>query len=254
VQGSFGFNGSHRRAEQLIAETAARLVTEIGSPGTEVIREIIFDGQRENIGVQKTAQRLAGKVNPKTGIREGGIMGLDGARAQRWRSVSDGMKTPEGVRGLVLEGRDGKLKLKYTTNLETQKRIFAAYNRGEAVPADGRARLERQFSNHLLKKRGQTIAANEKYTAQAQGRAEAYQQLMESGKVETIKKRWQHASAKDPRHDHQRMDGKEVDISEGFVMDDGTVMAYPHDPSAPAKHTLNCRCTVIHIPQFRRPT
>ncbi len=89
VAGAFSFNGRHPRAEQIIAETGARLVTEIGSPGVEPIRSLILQAQREGVGVQTTARRLAGTINRATGVREGGIMGLDGPRAQRSTRVRE---------------------------------------------------------------------------------------------------------------------------------------------------------------------
>lgn len=254
IQGAFSFNGDHVRAQQIIAEMGARLVTEIGSPGPEPIRAIILQAQQERVGATTTARRLVGVVNPRTGVREGGILGLDGPRAHRFQQVSQGMATPEGVQGLVIKGRDGKLRLKYKTNLETRNRILAAYKKGEAVPAADRARVEKQFSNKLLKERAQTVAAHETFSAQAQGRREAYAQMIESGAVESVTKKWLHNTAKDPRHDHAALDGKSVDFNEAFVMADGTRMQMPHDPSAPPQHTLGCRCVVIHVPQYRRPS
>lgn len=131
IQGAFSFNGDHVRAQQIIAEMGARLVTEIGSPGPEPIRAIILQAQQERVGATTTARRLVGVVNPRTGVREGGILGLDGPRAHRFQQVSQGMATPEGVQGLVIKGRDGKLRLKYKTNLETRNRILAAYKKAK---------------------------------------------------------------------------------------------------------------------------
>ena len=254
IAGSFSFNGRHPRAEQIIAEAGARLVTEIGSPGVEPIRAIILQGQQERAGTAKTARRLAGVVNPRTGVREGGILGLDGPRAHRFQQVSQGMSTPEGVQDLVIKGRDGKLRLRYTTNAETRNRILAAYKKGEAVPAADRARVEKQFANKLLKERGEMIAQHETYTAQAQGRREAYTQLFESGKVESIDKKWNHQRSKNPRHDHAALDGTVVGFNEAYEMGDGTMMQYPHDPAGGITHSANCGCSVIYIPQYRRPT
>ncbi|MBK9073320.1 MAG: hypothetical protein IPL79_20320 [Myxococcales bacterium] len=253
IAGAFSFNGRHVRAEQIIAETGARLVTEIGNPGEDVIRAILLDGQQEGIGARKVAQRLGGVVNPRTGIREGGIMGLDGPRAHRLDAVTRGMKTPEGVRDLVTVRADGSLKLKYKVNPATEQQIFSAYKRGEAVPAAARARAEKQFSNKLLKERSETIARNEAFKAQAQGRNEAHRQMMEGGLVESADKKWLHNTAKNPRHDHQSMDGKVVAFDEAFAMDDGTQMQFPHDPAAGPEHVIGCRCVVIYQVRYKRP-
>ena len=254
IAGAFSFNGRHPRAEQIVAEMGARLVTEIGSPGPEPIRAIILQGQQERAGTAKTARRLAGVVNPRTGVREGGILGLDGPRAHRFQQVSQGMSTPEGVQDLVIKGRDGKLRLRYTTNIETRNRIFAAYKKGEAVPAADRARVEKQFANKLLKERGEMIAQHETYTAQAQGRREAYTQLFDSGKVESIDKKWNHQRSKNPRHDHAALDGTVVGFNEAYEMGDGTMMQYPHDPAGGIKNSAGCGCSVIYMVQYKRPT
>jgi hypothetical protein len=141
-----------------------------------------------------------------------------------------------------------------STDRRYDKQVRKAIAEGRALDKATIDRIAKAHDARLLKARGDTIAKNEAFTAQAQGRAEAYRQLMDSGKVETIKKRWQHASAKDPRHDHRALDGAEVDLDASFVMGDGTRMQYPHDPAAGPEHTIGCRCSVIYVPQFRRPT
>jgi len=45
------------------------------------------------------------------------------------------------------------------------------------------------------------------------------------------------------RH-HERMHGEEIELGERFTLPDGTRMRHPGDPSAPIKHTANCRCAV----------
>ena len=250
VAGAFSFNGRHPRAEQLIAEAGARLVTEIGSPGIEAVRAVILQAQQEGVGAAATARRLAGTINPVTGIREGGIMGLDGPRAARSAKVREILGDPDLIKDYFKGG-----KPRYTS---TDRRFDAMVRRaiaeGKALPKADIEKIAKAHDARLLKARGQTIARNEAFTAQAQGRHEAYQQLMDSGQVESIVKRWSHNSAKDPRHDHMALDGVEVDLNETFEMADGARLAYPHDPSAGPEHTIGCRCVVIHVPQFKRPT
>lgn len=255
IAGTFGFNGRHPRAEQLIAETGARLVTEIGSPGPEAVREVVLQGQREGIGAEKVSRRLAGTINPTTGIREGGIMGLDGPRAKRSARVREILSDPEKIRDYFIKDRKtGKWKPRYAnTDRRFDAQVRKAIVEGRALDKTTLEKITKAHDARLLKSRGQTIARNEAFTAQAQGRNEAFRQLQDSGKVESMKKRWQHASAKDPRHYHRALDGKEIGMDETFEMSDLTQLRYPHDPGAPAKHKLGCRCSVIYIPKFRRP-
>ena len=248
IAGSFGFTGRHPRAERIIAEMGARLVTEIGSPGPEAIRAILLTGQEQSLGVQKVARQLGGTINKVTGIREGGILGLDGPRSQRAARVRDILGDPKKIADYFKGG-----KPRYTsTDRRYDAMVRRAIAKGEALPAADIEKIARAHEARLLKARADTIARQEAFTAQAQGRREAYQQMLDGGKVESITKRWQHATAKDPRHDHKAMDGKEVDFKEAFVMADGTRMQMPHDPSAGPQHTIGCRCSVIHIPKFKR--
>jgi len=252
IAGSFSFNGRHPRAEQIIAEAGARLVTEIGSPGVEPIRALILQAQKESVGAQVTARRLAGVLNPRTGVREGGILGLDGPRAQRSTRVREILNDPEQIADYFKTVK-GKQVPRYTsTDRRFDKQVRTAIAEGRALDKSTIERITKAHDARLLKARGQTIAKNEAFTAQAQGRNEAYQQLMDGGKVESISKRWDHNSAKDPRHDHRALDGVEVGLNESFDVAGGT-MLYPHDPAAGADQTLGCRCTVIYVPQYRRP-
>lgn len=249
IQGAFSFNGRHPRAERIIAQTGARMVTEIGSPGFEPIRSIILQGQQEGIGAAKTARRLAGTINRNTGIREGGIMGLDGPRAERSARVREILNDPEQIRK-YFKGDNPR----YTsTDRRFDAAVRKAISEGRALDKTTIEKIAKAHDARLLKARGKAIAEHEAFTAQAQGRREAYAQLIESGKVESVDKRWDHNTLKNPRDDHQALEGKRVSFNEEFVMADGTRMQMPHDVDAPARHTLGCRCSVVYIPQFRRP-
>ncbi len=131
--------------------------------------------------------------------------------------------------------------------------VRKAIAEGRALSKADIERIAKLHDARLLKARGETIAKDQAFTAQAQGRREAYAQLMESGQLEALDKTWDHATLKDPRHDHQALDGKTIAFDEKFVMDDGTRMDHPHDPDAPAHHKLGCRCGVIYRPKYRKP-
>ncbi|MBM2090948.1 hypothetical protein JQW53_18730 [Sulfitobacter pseudonitzschiae] len=86
IQGAFSFNGDHVRAQQIIAEMGARLVTEIGSPGPEPIRAIILQAQQERVGATTTARRLVGgSLRPDDRKRRSGIRDQEMAAQHRQR-------------------------------------------------------------------------------------------------------------------------------------------------------------------------
>lgn len=250
IAGAFSFNGRHPRAEQLIQEMGARMVTEIGNPGFEAIRDVILQAQREGVGAQVTARRLAGTVNRTTGVREGGIMGLDGPRAQRSAKVREILGDPDQIAS-YFKGDKPRFT---STDRRFDAMVRKAIAEGRALPKADIERIAKLHDARLLKARGKTIAENEAFRAQAQGRQEAYQQLIDGGQVESIRKTWNHNTLKNPRDDHAMMDGKTIEFDETYEMADGTRMRFPHDPAAGPEHSINCRCSVIFRPQFRRPT
>lgn len=248
IAGAFSFNGRHPRAEQIIAQIGADLVTEIGSPGPEAIRAILLTGQEQNTGAAKVARQLGGTINKLTGRREGGILGLDGPRAERARRVREILSDPAQIADYFTGG-----KARFTS---TDRRFDAMVRRaiaeGKALPAADVEKVARAHEARLLKARADTIARAEAFTAQAQGRNEAYAQILDGGKVKSISKKWQHATAKNPRHDHQALDGVTVGFSEAFVMADGTRMQHAHDPAGGPEHNIGCRCSVVYVPKFKK--
>lgn len=244
MRGGFGFNGRHPRAETWISRIGGELIAGIQADTITMARETILQGMVDNVTPSEVARSLVGTVNRVTGKREGGFIGLDGPRAHRLAQVTAGMKTPEGVQDLVTL-RNGVPTVRYKVNAATERRILAAYRRGEAVAPADRAISERQLSNKLLKERGETIARNEAFTAQAEGRDEAYRQIMERGDVESISVRWQHNLSQVPRPDHVAMDGKTIKLGETFDFGDAK-MRFPHDPAGGPKHSIGCRCVAVY--------
>lgn len=63
-----------------------------------------------------------------------------------------------------------------------------------------------------------------------------------------MKKRWLWSGKLNPRPEHMAIDGQEVDVDKPFLLEGGAVqMMYPHDPSAPARHTINCGCVSVPV-------
>ena len=250
IVGGFGFNGRHPVAERIIAETGARLVSEIGSPGPEVIRTILLRGQVQGTGADRVARQLAGTINRITGIREGGILGLDGPRALRAENVRAILSDPARIAEYFKA--DGTPR--YTsTGRNFDAMVRRAIKEGRALPSADLERVARAHEARLLKARGNAIAQNEAFTAQARGRNEAYRQMLDNPDVESITKRWQHSSLQHPRLDHMRLDQVTVNFDDAFPpMDDGAILAYPHDPAGGPQHSISCRCTVVYQPKFRK--
>lgn len=239
------FRMTNPGAQEWIRQNVANRVVGFSEEQTQVARMVIEAGFGRGQGPRNIAVDLAGRV--QGGSRAGGALGLDAPRAARLQAVTQGMRTADGVRGLVIARQDGKLALRYKVNPATEQRIIRAYKSGTAVPEADQAISERQYSNALLKARADTVANTETANAVMSGRMEQWRQLIETKGIdpESVIKTWHHrrGASKDHRPDHLAMSGKSVrGLFTPFVFPDGAQLQYAHDPDGGAKHVIGCGC------------
>lgn len=81
------------------------------------------------------------------------------------------------------------------------------------------------------------------FSVAAEGRA---RQAAETG-VE-MDKVWRRSGKRHPRVSHAFADGQRVPVDEPFLVG-GVKLMHPHDPAAPAAHTINCGCIALYRPR-----
>lgn len=244
------FNMSNPAAQDWIAKSVGERITGFVQEQVESARELIGAGYAEGKGPRQIGLDLVGRV-VSGGKREGGILGMDIPRAERYRKVVEAMRTSEGVADLVTQRRDGSLALKYKVNKATEARILRAYRNGTAVPAADRAISERQYYNALLKARGDTIGRTETAGAVENAKFEQWYDMVQNGLVnaEDIQKTLIHSGGptEHHRHTHREISGKPVQgLFTRFALSDGTSMNYSHDPEGGAINNINCRCLTLY--------
>lgn len=245
-QGAIGlrFNLQNPAAEKWIRQNVATRVVGFVQEQVETAREVIAAGYMGGNHPHTIARDLVGRVGV-SGVREGGVLGLDAPRAARLAKVSNGMRTPDGVQSLVVRRADGSLAMRYKVNPATEQRILAAYMRGEAVPEAQRILSERQYSNALLKARADTVATTETAAAVMGARDNAWEQAAEQQGLDrnAVVKTWRHRRGGDGRITHIEMAGASVvGLDTPFVLSDGSVMYFAHDPRGGAKNNVSCGC------------
>lgn len=238
------FDMTNPRAESWLATQSSARVTQISEDTRNAVRETITAGYAQGRGPRDIATDIAGRV--VDGRRQGGVLGLDSGRSHRYMAVTDGMKTAEGVQGLVVRHSDGRLSLRYKVNADTEKRILAAYRRGEAVPEGGQKIIAERLKNAYLKSRADTVAQLETAQAVMAGRREEWAQVLErlGRDASDVTKTWQHGSGgEDPRPAHVAMNGTSVQgLDTPFTFNDGSTLQYAHDPNGAAKDVIHCTC------------
>lgn len=81
------------------------------------------------------------------------------------------------------------------------------------------------------------------YSTAGQIRMEQAAQL-----VPGLRKRWIWSGKLSPRPEHLAINGDVKPVDKPFLLEGGQVqMMYPHDPSAPARHTINCGCVSVPV-------
>lgn len=241
------FNMSNPLAQAWIADNVGGSITRFTAEQVQIARNVIGEGYAAGKGPRNIATDLVGRV--VSGVRQGGVLGLDGPRAERLLAITEGMKTADGVKDLVVRHHDGTLSVRYKVNKATSDRIIKAYREGVAVPDAARMTSERQYKNALLKDRADTVARTETGSAVMNARAEQWRQLAELQglDVSAIIKTWAHngGATKHHRPTHLAMNGKSVQgLYTPFVFSDSSQLQYSHDANGSAENVINCRCGV----------
>jgi len=253
VQGVFAFNGRHPRAEEIVRTLGAELVQGIGD-NLEAVQGVIAQGMEENRGFRSIALDIVGRRGPN-GTREGGILGLTTQQTDAVMNARAILSNPDRLAEYF--NADGSPRYKLSDRRFDPLVRKAIAGKVKLTQGD----IDRIIAAHkskALKYRGDQIGKEESRSAIAQGQYEAYQQMAEDPRIDRVELTWSHGLSREPRLSHVQMNGVKVRLGERFqVPADGTLpgvaMLYPHDPDAPAEHTLNCRCVAIYraVPAIR---
>ena len=242
----YRFDVRNSRAEKWLRETSASMVTNIGE-GTRVsVRNVISEGVRDGRNPRNIALDIVGRVNRKTGLREGGIVGLNSSQE---RAVAAMRRD--------LENLDPNYFTRTRRATRFDDIIQEMFNGGK-VDAETINKMTGQYKNSLLQLRGETIARDGAIEALNRSEYEALKQAQELGAMgkNGVKRAWD-SSGPDgrTRPSHLAMDGTIVGLDEAFVFPNGVTMMHPQDRSLAgannakdlAKETINCRCRVRTI-------
>lgn len=255
----FRFDMTNPRAEARIRTEAAARVVGYVDEQIETARRVIADGFARGDGPQNIATDIAGRINPLSGRREGGIVGLSDPQAGYVESMRARLLSGDPNEMMKVLGRfdrDGKwvpgtgLTLRDRRYDPQIKRAIAAIAKGKPNPLT-RAKVDEmtaKYSDRLLKRRAEDIARTETAQGVMLARSEATAQALakEGLPEQAVRKGWRHLGSDGPeaREDHVAMAGTEVvGLNTPFLFPDGVAMQHSHDPAGGARHNVSCRCS-----------
>lgn len=236
----FQFGVRNLEGERLIREQSSTLVTNITEDQREALRMGFEAGLSKGQNPTKTALDVVGRVNRITGRREGGYIGL----------TSRQVKFIDKAKENLLSGDPATMR-KYldlkTRDKRFDRTVAKAIRDGKPVDAEMTRKIIMRLSDKNLLLRGETIGLEETRTALFSVRDNAIRQQVEAGKItaQEVTKKWKHSGSEHPRMQHVQMATQNaVPLDMPFVAPDGTMLMYPHDPKAPARHRIGCKCRI----------
>lgn len=124
------------------------------------------------------------------------------------------------------------------------KPIQRAVDGGKPLSADQIDRYVDAYHRRYLAYRATNVARTEGVGAANNGQLAAARAYLDAHPDYTAIKTWISTVDERTRHDHAELNGQEVEgLDEPFVCDSGDEIRWPHDPAAPARQVINCRCS-----------
>lgn len=234
------FNVANPRAERQIAEMAGVEITRITEDTLQAARNVILKGYAEGQGPNSIGLDLAGRINVKSGRREGGVIGMTTPQSDAALSLRD----------RLLSGSPSEMRKVLEMKLRDKRFDPALLRHIEAGTTPARADVDRMYARYVanaVRLRGETIARTETGRAVHAAAHEAFAQGLEkSGRSgATVVRVWRSARDKRVRDTHAEMDGQRVvGLTRPFISPSGAQMLHPLDTSmgAGAAEIINCRC------------
>ncbi|MDP9809359.1 hypothetical protein J2W42_002207 [Rhizobium tibeticum] len=233
----FQFGVRNLEAERLIREQSSTLVANITEDQREALRIAFEAGLSQGKNPTGTALGVIGRINRVTGRREGGTIGLASRQVDFIVRARENLLS--GDPALMKQYLDLK-----TRDKRFDRSVAKAIREGRAVHADMVGKMIGRLSDNNLKLRGEMIGLEETRTALFSVRDNAIHQQIDAGKLaaQDVTKKWKHSGSEHPRIQHIQMANQSVALDMPFTAPDGTLMMYPHDPKAPARHRIGCKC------------
>lgn len=234
---TFSWGVRNLPAEQAMRQHAAGLVDGLVGEQLASVRSVLVDGLARGQNPRQTALGLVGRINRRTGFRQGGLIGLTPSSVQTLDRIYAGLRAG-----------DAQAMRDYLGYALRDKRfdghVRRALEQGGSVPADAVDRIVTAYSNRALKYRGDQIALHETRIALSSARRDAFQQQIDNGKLDPddLTKTWRRSISKQKRQDHLTMVGQTVPFGQKFTLPSGFECDGPHDPSLPASETIGCTC------------
>lgn len=234
---AFHFDVRNRRAEDWLRNQSSTLVTRIENEARNNVRSVLEIGMSEGRNPRNVALDIVGRIDPTTGKRVGGVIGLT-ENQQFWADSARRKLITLDKDYFTMELRDKRF----------DRTVAKAIESGKPLPVETVDKLISRYRVNALKFRGDTIARTEAIQSLNRSEWEATKQAVETGAIKesAVQREWDDTGDRRTRYSHRKMNGQRVGIDEPFVSPSGARLMFPGDTSlgAPGAEVIGCRCRV----------
>ena len=219
------YDEENRTAVDWAERNQIELVREFTAEQRDLVRRVIADGVKAGRNPREVARDIRDSI------------GLTDYQAQVVANYRTALESQDWSNALGRELTDGRL----------DRSVAAAQRADRALSSDQIDTMVERYRQNMVAMRAETIARTEGLRIAHQGTRDLFQQAIDRGDVEadSLVREWHHTNAgKDPRADHEAMNGQTRKIDEPFESGSGVKLMYPGDPDAGPAETINCRCAV----------
>lgn len=248
---------SNQRAEAIIRNSAAQMVTGILATTEAAVRRTIVAGYGQGKGPKAIGVDIVGRIDRVTNRRVGGMLGATFDQIEYVEKARSILSDPERLREFLIKDRvTGEWKLRWTAAGKPAIRtVLKAINEGKALTPDQIKKITGDMTNRYVKQRGETIGRTETLMAVTGAKHEAYlQALNKAGRDESlVTRRWRAVGDRKTRHSHMILNGQVLQgMDTPFMAENGDQLRFPGDRSlgAGAASVVNCRCDCAYSFDF----
>lgn len=238
------FDARHSLAEEWVLTKAAEKITLLVEEQKEVARLVIVEGLQEGNNPLTTALDLVGRIDPQSGRRTGGLLGLSEPQTKWVLNARKELTDPELMAGYFKRTRRDR---------RYDGLVRDAMNGGRGLTDEELARVLGRYSDRLLQTRGEAVARTETLGALHAGNRNAYEQAIAAGNLREsdIIRVWDSTGDAKVRSSHRDLNGAQAGMNDPYkTFPDGSRLMFPGDPDAPPEEIINCRCNELYRIDF----
>ncbi len=243
VKSVFRFDIRDPEAERWLREKSSEMITNIEQDMRINVRDTLTSGMEAGRNPRSVALDIVGRLNPQTGKREGGVIGLSDQQETWSRSAR--------AKLLTLDASYFDLSLR---DKRFDATVQKAIDTGKPLPVDVVDKLVSRYRANALRYRGEQIGRTEALAALNRSEYESVRQAVAQGSTpaSAVERVWDSAGDRRVRSSHRAMDGQRVGLEEAFTTPSGQKLMHPGDASmgASGAEIIACRCRVRTVVDF----